>query len=202
MTDKSVVLLFGAFNPFTNAHLLIGTLAKEHYPQYEICYVPSKLSYMLNWKGMASTEVLSEEVRFDLIAGSIKDMKDFYVSDIEIKGIVDGKTYNTVNYFKNVLGYKNVVLCMGTDKVPELETWYRGQELISENHFLIITRNGENLKEKLTDYTKKYETNFYEIKNINMQYLSASKVREAMHENDIRAIKEAVPDYVYKHIIS
>lgn len=201
MTDRGIVLLFGAFNPFTNAHLLIGKLAKEQYPQYEICYVPSKISYMLTWKGMDSSEVLSENVRYDLIAGSIKDMKDFLVSDIEIKGIVDGKTYNTVNYFKTVLGYENIVLCMGTDKVSELESWYRGPELISENRFLIITRNEESLEEKMTDYTKKYKSNFYELKNINMQYVSASLVRDAIKKKNYKLVQELVPEYVYKYIV-
>lgn len=201
MTDKGVVLLFGAFNPFTNAHLLIGKLAKEQYPQYEICYVPSKITYMLGWKGMDAHEVLPEEVRYDLIAGSIKDMKDFSVSDIEIKGLVDGKTYNTVSYFRNELGYKNIVLCMGTDKVPELESWYRGHELISENNFLIITRNGETLEEKLTIFTKKYKSNFYERKNINMQYVSASKVREAIEKKDFKVVKQLVPEYVYEYLV-
>ncbi len=201
MTDKGVVLLFGAFNPFTNAHLLIGKLAKEQYPQYEICYVPSKITYMLGWKGMDVAEVLAEEVRYDLIAGSIKGISDFFVSDIEIKGLVDGKTYNTVSYFRNELGYKNIVLCMGTDKVSELERWYRGHELISENRFLIVTRNGETLEKVMTDYTKMYKRNFYELKNINMQNVSASIVREALRKKDYKLVQQLVPEYVYKYFV-
>lgn len=201
MTNKGVVLLFGAFNPFTNAHLLIGKLAKEKYPEFEICYVPSRLSYMLEWKGMDKSQVMSEEFRYNLIKGSIEGIKDFSVTDIELKGIVNGKTYNTIHYFKEVLGYDEVVLCMGTDKVSELETWYKGEDLVRENKFMIVTRSGEKLASKMTDFTNLYKENFSEVENHSLESLSASYVRDLIKREEWEKVREVVPEYVYNKLI-
>jgi len=198
ISKKGIVLLFGAFNPFTNAHLLIGKLAKDRFPYYEICYVPSRINYMLEWKGMSKDSVMSEKLRYDLIKGSIENLKDFTVTDIELNGGVNGKTYNTVNYFRETLGYTDVVLCFGTDKVSELETWYKGKDLIKENHFLIITRSGDSLNDKMTEYTTEWKDNFSELKNDLLTNLSASKIRDALSSHDWSYVKENVPEYVYK----
>lgn len=200
MTNKGVVLLFGAFNPFTNAHLLIGKLAKEQFPDYKICYIPSRINYMLEWKGMDASQVMSEDFRYDLIKGSIKDLEDFMVSDIELKGIVNGKTYNTVKYFKETLNYEDVVLCMGTDKVSELETWFMGENLIKENKFMIVTRGGERLMDNMTSFTNLYKDCFLEVKNTKLEKLSASLVRSAIQNGDWSVVKDSVPEYVYKKL--
>lgn len=200
MTNKGVVLLFGAFNPFTNAHLHIGKLAREQYPDYDIYYVPARINYMLEWKGMNQTDIINEEIRLDMIRGAIGVLAGFYVTDIEIKGVVNGKTYNTIRYFKEELGYDDVVLCMGTDKVDELETWYNGQDLVRDNKFLIITRNGESLDERMTAYTRAYSSNFTEIKNTECSYVSASMIRDAISRGDWKKVEENVPFYVYEKL--
>jgi len=200
MTNKGAVLIFGAFNPFTNAHLNIGMLAHEEYPDYEICYIPARLSYMLGWKKMDEDSVIAEDLRYELIKGSIEGIPGFSVSDIEIKGIVNGKSYNTIKYFRDVLGYSKIVLCMGTDKVSELETWFMGKELIKENEFLIITRSGDSLEDKMTEYTGQYRNHFREVKNETLSMLSASTVRQKLSEGDWAYVKESVPPFVFNSL--
>jgi len=193
MTAEGVVLLFGAYNPFTVAHLHIGKLAAAAYPGYEICYVPARLNYFTGWKQQDTADVLPEELRLTM-AEAAAEAAGFSVTDVEIKGLVNGKTYNTVHYFREVLGYRSIVLCMGTDKVPELETWYRGKELIAENRFLIITRAGERLDSCMTDYTRRYAENFREVRNEAFADLSATKVREALKNGDLAFVRENVPE--------
>lgn len=199
MKSKAAVLLFGGFNPFTNAHLLIGELALKERPDADIIYVPARLKYLEEWKGMDRSDTLPEKERLELIKGSIKDIEGLSVTDIELNGTVDGKTINTVNYFKNELGYEEVTICMGTDKVAEFETWYRGRELIARNKFLIITRGGVSLSEVMTDYTRLYADHFTPLFNDRLEGLSATKVREAIREGNRAFVKESVPDYVYRH---
>jgi len=197
MAKKGVVLLFGTFNPFTNAHLNIGHIAKENYPDYDIFYVPAKAKFMSEYKGLNCGDILSEDNRLDMIRGSIEGTEDFYVTDVEFGGIVDGKTMNTIAYFKEELGYEDVVLCFGTDKISELEFWYRGRELVSDNKFLIITRDGNSLDSVMTEYTRMYRGNFREVKNDTFSSLSGSLVRKAIENGDRDFVKKSVPEYVY-----
>lgn len=197
MAHRGVVLLFGTFNPFTNAHLNIGVLAKEKYPDYDIFYVPAKAHFMTSYKGLSDSNIFPEEKRLECIRGAVSDFADFDVSDIEIKGLVDGKSINTVDYFKKVLNYTDVVLCFGTDKVNELEDWYRGRELVRDNKFLIVTRDGDSLSDVMTEYTNKYRDNFTEISNDLYSNVSGTKVRQAIAEGDLAFVRAAVPEYVY-----
>lgn len=194
---KGVVLLFGTFNPFTNAHLQIGRLAKEKYPDFDIYYVPAKAQFMSSYKKLSKEDILPEEERLDLIKGSVKNIPDFHVTDIEYSGTVSGKTIDTVDYFKNKLGYTDAVLCFGTDKVPELEDWYRGKELVKDNRFLIITRDGITLSEVMTPYTNTYRDNFTEVSNRIFDDISGTGVRTALAEGNLEYVKKAVPEYVY-----
>jgi len=204
MNKCGAVLLFGTFNPFTNAHLLIGEIAKKQFPEYDVWYIPAKASFMSGYKKLDNNEIFSEEERFDLVRGSIEGHKDFYISDVEFKGIVDGKTFNTVAYFRSELGYHDVVLCFGTDKVDELETWYHGQDLIRENYFLIITRDGESLESRMTEYTLKYRDNFipYVKEKDEVDSLSATDVRRAIRDENWEFVRASVPAYVYDRLRS
>lgn len=196
MSAKGIVLLFGAFNPFTNAHLHIGRLAKASFPGYEVCYVPAALSYFTGWKQQASADILPGELRYRA-ACAAAEPEGFWVSDMELTGKVNGKTYNTVAAMREA-GYTDIVLCMGTDKVPELETWYRGKELIAENRFLIITRGGSPLAECMTEYTAGFGSHFTELRNEDYSSLSASQVRRAMEAGDWSFVRESVPEGVYE----
>ena len=200
MEKKGIVLLFGAFNPFTNAHLMIGRLAAEAFPEHRICYVPARLAYFKNWKGSEENDVLAEDLRYDLISGSIEGLDRFTVTDIELKGIVNGRTYNTVAYFREVLGYTDIVLCMGTDKMAELETWFMGRELIAENRFLIITRDGNSVDDCLTEYDRQHRESFLELKNTELADLSATRIREAAERGDLEFVKANVPPYVFSRL--
>lgn len=198
--NSGVVLLFGTFNPFTNAHLNIAYLAKKAFPEYKVCFVPAKAGFMTGYKGLDDTNVISEDMRLDLIKGSIESIPDFMVTDVEFGSKVDGKTVNTIEYFKSVLGFNDVVLCFGTDKVAELETWYKGYELVKDNKFLIVTRDDTRLESVMTEYTSKYRDNFTEIINSDLATLSGTEVRQAIKEGNWDFIKSAVPEYVYREI--
>lgn len=202
MTQKGVVLLFGTFNPFTNAHLKIGRLAKEKYPNYDICYVPARTHFMSSYKLLDDKEILSEDERLEMIEGSVRDIPGFMVTDIEYTGIVNGKTINTVEYFKDKLGYRDIVLCFGTDKVSELEDWYHGRDLVRDNKFLIVTREGTSLSEVMTPYTNEYKDNFMEINNSEFSDISGTRVRQAAAAGDFEYLKSAVPEFVYDRIVN
>lgn len=188
------VLVFGAFNPVTNAHIEIGLIAQKEYPDSHIIYIPSGENYLKGWKNLERPHILSSEARWRLLEKSIRPY-GFDISDIELtgRGIVDGRTYNTLKY------YFDPIIVIGADKLDELEFWYRGEEILQHYEFLVITRN--NSKGKLPKYLNHYESKLhYAEGNSKYQEVSSSMVRQACIDGNLDSVKDFIPECVYDYL--
>lgn len=197
---KQAVLIIGTFNPITNAHIHIGKMALEMLPDARVFYVPAKDDFLKGWKGMNESMVLKEDERLMLVRKAAEPL-GFMVSDVEIKGIVDGKTIHTAEYFKNVLGFDTVYFCMGTDKIPELHRWFEGERLISEYKFLVIERDGNTLDEVMTEQTKAHADNFIRVQDDgSCADISSTKIRNACINGVLEEVKRDIPEEVYLYL--
>jgi nicotinic acid mononucleotide adenylyltransferase len=118
------------------------------------------------------------------------------VSDIESTGKVNGRTYVTVQYYKQ--HYKHVIICIGSDKLYELERWYMAEELMQETRVLLFTR-GETLEENQSEFIKKHRGNILEIE-FDYPGISSSMIRELYEGGRLDEIKEHVPYPVYEYL--
>lgn len=202
LTEKhnTAVLIMGTFNPITRAHVALGIGAKEKFPEADIIYVPSNLSFMKGWKKV-DDGFLSDEDRVALIEKSISEYPDFSVTDIEITGASDGRTYNTVMLIKE--RYEKVIIVMGIDKLDELDRWYNADKLFSENSVLVFERNGENLESMMTDFIRSHRDNFTAVSMPDCyEYISSTAVRAAADTGDLAAIESDVPKKVYEYLVN
>jgi nicotinate (nicotinamide) nucleotide adenylyltransferase len=193
----SAILIFGTFNPVTIAHINIGLKAGEMIPDSDVIYVPAKDEFLRNWKGFSEDSIVRERVT---LLEKAAERYGFKVCHAELDGIVDGKTVNTIEYMKNTVDYTDICLCMGTDKVGELGTWYKGEELVSQNKFIIFER-GATADDVMDDLTRKYKDNFTFVKE-DPKYvdISATDVRNALSEGDLVKVRALVPDEVYEFL--
>lgn len=201
-TDKrdTAVLIMGTFNPITRAHIALGEGAKEKFPEADIIYVPSNLSFMKGWKNVDDS-FLKDNDRLALIRESIKGYSDFSVADIEITGVSDGRTYNTVQLIKE--SYNKIVIVMGIDKLGELDRWYNADKLFSENTILVFERNGENLESMMTDFIRAHRENFKAAAMPDCyEYISSTAVREAFDSGNLSVIEKDVPEAVYTFLLN
>lgn len=193
MIKKEAVLIFGVFNPVTKAHVSMGFLAKLEYPCADIVYIPTRQEYITNDKGLPVTGVIPESDRVSLL---IEATREFALVDLcEVHGVVNGKTYDTVQHLSNI--YDDIVICLGADKLCELDTWYQGEDLVKQNRFLIITRNGN--KGKLPQDLKKYQQNFKWVSGA-YQEVSSTAVRECVKSGKINETHNYVQEHVYDYI--
>lgn len=193
--NKRAVLIFGAFNPVTNAHINMGVCAQREYPDADITYVLSGMDYLREWKGLKEGDTLSYSLRYRILRESLKPY-GFIASDIECQCVVLNYTYEIAEYFSNQ--YQEVILCMGADKLCELHKWHRGEELVSSFKFLVIIRN--NSLGELDASLKKYECNFTYVDALEYQEVSSTEVRKAYIEGRLEDIKNVVPEYVYQFL--
>ena len=134
MKDRDIILIPGAFNPPTIAHIQIGNILHRVYPDSYIFYLPSRDEYITGWKQQAHP--ISYYERAKLLEDNVYDGIDIIkrVSYIEYKEITTGKTYDVVNWYRNNNADKRTVMvCLGEDKLKELPRWYNYEKLVSEN---------------------------------------------------------------------
>ena len=196
MTDETFILVPGAFNPPTIAHIKIWEVLLEKYPDASILYLPSRDEYITNWKEQVKPIPYLD--RCNLLSDAITNMSDVAVCTVEKTDVITGKTYDVVNWFKTHYKGFNIVICLGDDKLKELEYWYKGRELITENNFVILSRNGQ----RNLDW---YDLSFHEhLQNIKFPYadISSTKVRKAYLNGELDTVKDDIPANVYDYLKS
>lgn len=200
MTNKCAVLIFGTFNPVTVAHIEVARKAEEKVPGADVFFVIAPDQFLEGYKGLSADNVMDERVRLNLLKEAISPYSYMKVSEVELNRISDGKTYNTVAVHKKE--YDEVYICFGTDKICELDTWFRAEDLVKENRFLVMTR-GETLSEVISEsrslLINKYSGNFIEV-SMNFPDISSSRVRKAVKEGKITEIRDLVPPNVYDYL--
>lgn len=194
--EKIGVLIGGTFNPFTNAHKEMAAVVRDLFPAADIIYVPSNMDYIAKWKNLPGGEVFSGKNRVELMTEAVKDIPNCFVSDIESSGKANGRTYITVQHYKQ--SYDKVYICIGSDKLYEIEKWYKAEKLMEEVKVLLFTR-GESIKDCDSEFVKKYRDRFLEIE-FNYSGVSSSLIRELYEKGELEEIKKYVPEPVYEYL--
>lgn len=196
--NRSCVIIGGTFNPVTVAHLRLGEEAKRLLPEADIYYVPSNMSFMKDWKKIDDNALFWSESRMDFLKLVLDEKKNFYVSDIELTGKVDGRSYNTVQYF--LKEYDEVYWGMGADKLNELERWYKAEDLMLACKFLLFNRDDIVIDFQTSDFLKKYKSRFTEIKISIADNISSSAVRAAYESGNIRGVEYMLDARLYMRL--
>lgn len=205
-------LIFGTFNPVTNAHVAMGVTASDVLDADEVIYVPTADSYLKTWKGYKDGNILPADIRIKLLKRAISFYATLKVSTVETDGIVDGKTYNTLMYFKKKYCEK-IVLCVGSDNLEQFTRWYRYRDILKEFPMLVFRRGpiGEEALEVLntsphiliTDLEHPVTEQSYDVRAPKAhEYLTTSStlVRECYVNKDLDTIRGIVPNNVYKYL--
>lgn len=195
---RKIVLIPGSFNPVTLAHVSMGIKAKDKIKADEIIYIPVKDSFLEGWKDLKSKAILSGDIRFKLLKEAVSPF-NFKVSRIEMDEVVSGKTYDTANYFKKLYDDSEIYLCFGLDNLLDIDRWYKSEDLIKENKFLIIDRDGKSIPDKLLN-DERFKDRLISIRNDDYADVSSTMVRDAYINNDLDSIKDLIPLNVYKYL--
>ncbi|MBF0846706.1 nicotinate (nicotinamide) nucleotide adenylyltransferase, partial [Streptococcus danieliae] len=121
---KKIGLYGGSFDPVHIGHLLTATNVLETLSLDKLIFIPSNITPLKDSKLRATNEE-----RFKMIKLSILSMPKFEVNDYEISRQSVSYTYNTVKYFKKIYPNVDLYFIIGTDRVRDLNKWYRIDEL-------------------------------------------------------------------------
>ena len=174
------VVFGGSFNPPTVAHYeIIKALSKKY----------DKVLILPNGKSYGRKTLIDDSYRLDMINLMVKDFDNVFVSTYEMENKFSG-TYKTLR------DLNHPVFVCGDDWIDNLHTWIGAQELVSENKFLVLTRNKKeedilNIIENST-FLKPFKDHF-EVMKLNFPNVSSKKFR---NEFDKTQVLDSVFEYI------
>lgn len=177
----------GTFNPPTIAHLNVIKYLITKFPDNNIIILPSNAFYK-NSK-VASFLDRVKMLELLLLNIDISNRKRVTISTIENELEKMG-TYYTLKH----LSYPYFVL--GADSFLTIKKWRCYENLVKENKFLIIPRNGININSYIMNdaLLSEYHYNFIILDDFHCIDVSSSLFRS-------NELKELLNDNVYQYII-
>lgn len=190
---NKIILILGAFNPPTTAHIEMGRVLHEDYPDANICYVIANADYVENWK--AQQKILPMNIRAQLLLNAI-DGRYASVSLFEGSKTSDGKTITTARHFRDE-GY-DVTLCIGSDNIQSIPNWYKGLKLAEEFNFIVFCRKSEDMD--IVPESMIHLKDHFIFKNHILSNISASEIRKASSSGYLETVKQGMPSNVYEFL--
>lgn len=190
MKSKLTCIFGGTFDPIHKGHLHILNQLEEYTPYERVIVIPARIS---NFKQESNPTPAVDRYNMVKIALNEYSSKqptrlELIVSDIEIKRGGVSYTYDTV---VEVLETFNVTgrlgLIMGDDLLPDLDKWYRIDELKELVDFVCFSR----------DKIIAPEREGYHITQINSPIYNASSTE--VRNGDFSSLTQGVKSYVESH---
>jgi len=201
-----IALYGGSFDPVHIGHLRIAEDIRETYNFEKIIFIPAYIS------PLKSKSNASAEDRLNMLKSAIKDNSNFELSTIELDRKGKSYTIDTINFYKNKLGY-NPYFIIGTDAFLTLHLWKNPYELIKLTNFIVVGRGQDtfyNVKTYVEEYfpetflIKKNKIDskitgiyFFDCRRIDV---SSTEIRHRVKQN--KSIKylvvKEIEEYIYK----
>jgi nicotinate-nucleotide adenylyltransferase len=136
MTNR-IGVLGGTFDPVHNGHLTIAHAFLNSGYIDELWIMPAP-----DPPHKKDQNVTPYEIRKELLSIAFRDIPNIHISDFENNLYKPSYTLRTIRALKKKYPQKHFILCLGSDSIVQLDTWYHYEELINETEFLIAHRPG------------------------------------------------------------
>lgn len=202
---SKIGIMGGTFNPIHNGHIGIAKAAYQQYHLDKVYFMPNHLPAYKKEK-----EILSGNIRMEMIELAICDIPYFFTSDYELNRT--GKTYTYETFSSLSLDYpeNSFYFIMGADSLFYFEHWKHPEIIVRHAKILIAVRDSvdmEGVKEKIAELSRIFGDNiFFPIQSPDYD-CSSSKIREAVSNNldvslsvDEFASQYDIPEKVYLYM--
>ncbi len=176
ISNKSIGLLGGSFDPVHKGHLAISKIALKKIKLKKIYWLITKQN------------PFKEKVHFTLKQRLMmvkKIIKNFNkIEVLYLDKIVKSSSFiNLVNYFIKHKKIKNIYLIIGSDILIELHKWKSWKKLVKLTKLIVFSRKGYDKKSKnsiVVKYLKNKNITFIKNKPLS---ISSSSLRKKLTKN-------------------
>ncbi len=181
---KRIGLFGGTFDPIHIGHLLMARSALEQMHLEKVVFIPSCLPPHKK----VETLFLAKD-RLKMVKLAVKGIKEFVVSDFEVKK--RGKSYSidTVQHFCNVFKEAKLFFIVGGDAIQHVDTWKESESLQKLCSFVSVNRPG---------YPRGQMKLKYHTVTMNGIELSSTEIRKRILTK--KPVQFLVPDRVLRYI--
>ena len=187
---KEIGFFGGSFDPIQFGHLNLAIGIKEELKLSKILFCPVNVN---PFKIENQTNATAKD-RFEMLKMAIKGIKDFEITDLEIKKEGISYTIDTLNILKN--NYK-LRLIITEEALSTFHLWKDYKKILQIAPPIIGVRN-KYLKDFKSENFNLNSENFIKT---NVFEISSSEVRERLKKRMYSGhlVPKEVLDYIYKH---
>ncbi|HJV45078.1 MAG TPA: nicotinate (nicotinamide) nucleotide adenylyltransferase [Bacillota bacterium] len=192
-----------SFDPVTNVHLWTASTVANRVELGRVIFLPCSS------KRTDKLILTADHHRLEMLQLAVSGNPLFMVDPYEINR-VDGThyTYSTLKYFKQKYPEDDLFFIIGADLLAEITSWKFGLELVQENQFIVMARDGIDMLEVIAkdpilrnnQITPDKQPRFHLLhKGLNME-ISSTYIREEFAMGG--EPRYLLPDSCYQYIIN
>lgn len=201
--QEMLIVFGGSFNPFSKAHGTLINLLKRRFKEAKIILLPSSDEFMIEKKHFEKEDILPLKTRLNILKIFEKRNKRVIIDLVEINNPAF-KTYDSLTYLKKKYPDEEIFFALGSEKLVNLEKWYKIDELLKNFKFIILKRDDKDFLTFNTssDIYLKYPHSFVFFNyNAKLKNISSTKIRELINEDDYKDLNELTYQYVIKELL-
>lgn len=194
---KRIGILGGTFDPVHLAHVALGKAAIKEAELDKLIVMPARMQPFKQ-----GVKVADDIHRKNMVKIAFDGNDKVEVSDYEMNRGSLSYTIKTLEHIKEIYPDHEIFFISGTDSFMEIDTWYRGKDILRSFSLAVCTRPGyseDQLWDKIKEYEEKYGTEVVMIKE-KMPSVSSTLVRKLLSEG--KPVTDLVPEQVERYIMS
>lgn len=188
-------ILGGTFDPVHIGHVSLGTAAISEANLEKLIVVPAYIQPFKQGK-----RVTDDEHRVAMTRLAFENIPKSEISTLEIDRMRISYTFDTLSELKEQYADKELFFITGADAFMQIDSWYKGVELLENFSFIVSSRPGymeDELNEKIKSYQALYGTQILKLA-AQMPDISSTDIREAYRKGE--SILSLVPEAVERYI--
>lgn len=189
-------ILGGTFDPVHIGHVSLGKAAISEVNLEKLIVMPA---YIQPFK--QGNRVTDDEHRLAMTRLAFENVQKSEISTLEIDRMRVSYTFDTLSELKDQYPDKELFFITGTDSFMQVDSWYKGVELLKNFSFIVSSRPGymeDGLNEKIKSYQAMYGTQVVKLV-AQMPDVSSTDIREAYRKGE--SVSSLVPEAVERYII-
>ena len=188
-------ILGGTFDPVHKGHIYIAEQCMKHLGMDGIMFLPNG-----NPPHKRGRNITDKEHRYNMIKIAISGCEGFCVSDYEIRREEYSYTVETMRNLRK-LSDDEYILIIGADSFYQLDLWYKSEELVKENKFVVLDREYDghgNISEDVERFNKEHLSHISLLK-IPLIDISSTEIRNriSMGTDISDMVGENVANYIF-----
>lgn len=187
MSQKTIGLFFGSFNPVHNGHMIIANFMATKGGLNEVWMIVSPHNPLKDKQSLAK-----DHDRLHLVHLAIGDNMKIKASNIEFNLPKPSYTIDTLTHLKEMYPNYNFALIMGGDNLLSLPKWKNYEKILNENLIFVYQRPQYDLGNLQNHVNVKI------MEDTPLLDISASYIRNCIKEK--HSIQYLVPELVFKYI--